>query len=119
MWSLHGGGRKVYINGQGHITKIAVMSMYGREKNPSNIFFSRTKSLMILKIGKHYAALGTQSLHLAYINDDPELTFTYFMVRSNLVACAFELHLAYINDDPELTFTYFMVRSKLVACAFE
>ena len=34
------GGTKVYINGPGHMTKMAAMPIYG--KNPSKIFFSRT-----------------------------------------------------------------------------
>ena len=37
------GGTKVYINGQGHMTKMAATSIYG--KNPSKIFFSGTRSL--------------------------------------------------------------------------
>ena len=32
------GGTKVYINGQGHMTKMAAKPIYG--KNPSKIFFS-------------------------------------------------------------------------------
>ena len=34
------GGTKVYINGPGHMTKMAATPIYG--KNPSKIFFSRT-----------------------------------------------------------------------------
>ena len=33
-----GGGTKVYINGPGHMTKMAAMPIYG--KTPSKIFFS-------------------------------------------------------------------------------
>ena len=42
------GGTKVYINGPGHMTKMAAMPIY--DKNPSKIF-SRTRSPMILKLG--------------------------------------------------------------------
>ena len=43
------GGTKVYINGPGHMTKMAAMPIYG--KNLLKIFFSRTRSPMILKLG--------------------------------------------------------------------
>ena len=37
-------GTKVYINGPGHMTKMAATPIYG--KNPSKIFFSRTGGLI-------------------------------------------------------------------------
>ena len=43
------GGTKVFINGQGHMTKVAAMPIYG--KNPSKIFFSRTGWLISSKPG--------------------------------------------------------------------
>ena len=43
------GGTKVYINGPGHMTKMAAMSIYG--KNPSKIFFSRTGGPIFTKLG--------------------------------------------------------------------
>ena len=43
------GGKKVYINGPGHMTKMAAMPIYG--KKPLKIFFSRTRNPMILKLG--------------------------------------------------------------------
>ena len=50
MWSFLGkGGKKVCINGPGHMTKMAAMPIYG--KNLKKIFFSRTRSRMILKLG--------------------------------------------------------------------
>ena len=42
------GGTKVYINGPGHMTKMAAMPIYG--KNPSKIF-SRTGGLIFTKLG--------------------------------------------------------------------
>ena len=43
------GGKKVYINGQGHMTKMAI-----NRKKPLKIFFSRTRRPVILKLGvKH------------------------------------------------------------------
>ena len=53
------GGTKVYINGPGHMTKMAATPIYG--KNPSKIFFSRT--------GFHetwYVASGTPAHHSLY-----------------------------------------------------
>ena len=43
------GGTKDYSRHLGHMTKMAAEPIYG--KNPSKIFFSGTKSPMILKIG--------------------------------------------------------------------
>ena len=43
------GGTKVYINGPGHMTKMAATSIYG--KNPSKIFFSRTGGPIFTKLG--------------------------------------------------------------------
>ena len=73
------GGMKVYINGPGHMTKMAATPIYG--KNPSKIFFSRTGGLIFKKIGmKHRGLLPI----IVYINDDPGVTLTYFTARSNL-----------------------------------
>ena len=43
------GGKKVYINGPGHMTKMAAMPIYG--KNPSKIFFSGTGGPISMKLG--------------------------------------------------------------------
>ena len=43
------GGTKVYINGPGHMTKMAATPIYG--KNPSKIFFSRTGRPISTKLG--------------------------------------------------------------------
>ena len=43
------GVKKVYINGPGNMTKMAAMPIYS--KKPLKIFFSRTISPMILKLG--------------------------------------------------------------------
>ena len=43
------GGTKVYIDGPGHMTKMAAMPIYG--KNPSKIFFSRTGGSIFTKLG--------------------------------------------------------------------
>ena len=43
------GGRKVYINGPDHMTKMAATPIYG--KNPSKIFFSRTGGPIFTKLG--------------------------------------------------------------------
>ena len=80
------GGTKVYINGPGHMTKMAAMPIYG--KKPLKIFFSRTRSPMILKLGMKHRGLKPYKV---YINDDPGLTLTYFTSRSNWDACTFEL----------------------------
>ena len=65
------GGTKFCINGPGHMTKMAAMPIYG-------IFFSRTGSTMILKLGMQHWGL---KFYKVYINGDPGLTLTYFTAR--------------------------------------
>ena len=64
---------KVYINGQGHMTKMAAMAI-----NSKNIF-SRTRRPMILKLGIKHQSM---ELYKVYINRDPWVTLTYFTARS-------------------------------------
>ena len=73
------GGTKVYINGPGHMTKMAATPIYG--KNPSKIFFSRTGGPIFTKLGMYYRGLLPI---IVYINDDPGVTLTYFTAMSNL-----------------------------------
>ena len=73
------GGTKVYINGPGHMTKMAATPIYG--KNPSKIFFSRTGGPIFTKLGMYHWGLLPI---IVYINDDPGVTLTYFTARSNL-----------------------------------
>ena len=54
------GGTKVYINGPGHMTKMAATPIYG--KNPSKIFFSRTGGPIFTKL----IASGTPAHHSLY-----------------------------------------------------
>ena len=68
---------KVYINGQGHMTKMAAMAI--NSKNVVKIFFFRIRRPMILKLGMKH--LGMEH-YKVYINHDPGMTFTYFMARS-------------------------------------
>ena len=70
-------GTKVCSWGLGHMTKMAAMPIYG--KTLKKIFFSRTKGPMTLCIGSI----------IVCSNDDPRLTLTYFIARSNLVSYAF------------------------------
>ena len=73
------GGTKVYINGPGHITKIAAMPIYG--KTLKNLLLQNRKSN---ELETWHVALVTHVLQV-YINDDPWLTLTYFTTRSNWV----------------------------------
>ena len=74
-------GNEICSRGLGHMTKMAATPIYG--KNPSRIFFSRTKGPvtcgLVCSIG---AIIGCS-------NDDPRLTLTYFTARSNSVSYAF------------------------------
>ena len=78
MEHLWEGGTKVYINGLGHMTKMAATPIYG--KNPSNIF-SRTGGPIFTKVGMEHRGLLPI---IVYINVDPGVTLTYFTARSNL-----------------------------------
>ena len=73
------GGTKVCTNGPGHMTKMAAMPIYGK-----NFLLQNHKSV---DLETWHAASVTQALQ-SYINDDPGLTLTYFMTRSNLVTYA-------------------------------
>ena len=75
----------MYINNLGHMTKMAAMPIYGI--NPSKIF-SETNRLISRKLGVKHRWLKYSNV---YINHDPVMTLTKFMVRSTWVACAFEL----------------------------
>ena len=68
---------KVCINGQGHMTKMAVMAI--NRKKPLKIFFSRTRWHMNFKLGMKHQAM---ELYKVYINHDPGMTLTFFTERS-------------------------------------
>ena len=64
----------------GHMTKMAVMSIYS--KFFLNIFFPGTTGLILMKLCmKHQRS----KLFILYSNFDPWLTLTYFMTRSKFV----------------------------------
>ena len=69
--------------GPGHMTKMATTPIYG--KKPSKIFY-RTNSPMIMKLGMEHYIL---KLYKVYINDDRELTLTYFTTMSHLAKLVF------------------------------
>ena len=66
------GGKKVYINGQGHMIKMAAMAI--NRKKTLKIFFSRTRRHMILKLGMKHQAM---ELYKVYINHHPGMTLTF------------------------------------------
>ena len=70
------GKKKVYIFGPGHMTKMAAIVKSLKS------FFLRTAEPIALKLGMSH--LGSY-FFIVYVNDDPGLTLTYFMARSNLV----------------------------------
>ena len=67
---------KVYINGQGHMTKMATMAI--NSKKPLKIFFSRTRGPLVLKLGMKHQG---EELYKIYINHDLGMTLTYFIAR--------------------------------------
>ena len=68
---------KVYINDQGHMTKMAAMAI--NSKKHLKIFFSRTRRPMILKLGMKHQAM---ELYKVYKNHDLEMTLIFFTARS-------------------------------------
>ena len=71
------GGTKVYIEGPGHMTRMATTPTYIENK------LKKSGSPLILKLGMQHQGL---KLYTVYINYDPGLTLTYFTARSNWVA---------------------------------
>ena len=69
-----------------HMTKIAVMLIYG--KNLQKFFSYRTNSPMNMKLCMEQYVL---KLYIVYINDDPELTLTHFKTMSYLAKLVFVL----------------------------
>ena len=75
---------KIYTNCTGYITKMATTPIYGI--NPLNIFFSGTKRPMALGLGMYRWGCWPYQI---CTNDEPMLTLTYFMAKSNLIPNAF------------------------------
>ena len=78
------GGTKVCINGHGHMTKMAAISLYGK-----NLYKTSSPELGVydMKLGMQHWGL---KLYKAGINDDLWLTLTYFTAWSKLDTCEFE-----------------------------
>ena len=66
-------GTKVYINDEGHTTKMAAMLYMVKTFKK---FFSGTTSPMILTLSMYHRGL---KLYKVYINNDPGMTLTYFL----------------------------------------
>ena len=64
---------------------MAAMPIYGKNLK-KKIIFSGTKGPMTLKVGMQHWVF---EYYQVSSNDDPGMTLTYFMARSNLVPCAF------------------------------
>ena len=69
---------KLYSNGPGQMTKMAAMPIYG------NILKNLLQVHWANSLETRYVASGTLVLQF-YLNNDPRLTLTYFMAKSNLV----------------------------------
>ena len=69
------------------MTKMAAVPIYMYGKNLKKSSPEPETCPMILKLNMHHWGL---KLYKVYINDNPGLTLTYFMVRSNWVTCTFE-----------------------------
>ena len=78
------GGTKVCSDGPGHMTKMAAMTIYG--KNLKNLLLWNQKAV---DFETCYSA-WVLKYYQVYSNDHPGLTLTYFMARSNLLPYAFE-----------------------------
>ena len=65
----------MYINGQGHMTKMATMAINSKS---FKIVFSRTRRPMILKLSMKHQGEENK----VYINYDHGMILTYFTARS-------------------------------------
>ena len=88
-------GNESCSNGSGHMTKMAAMPIYikkkqnkqkKKKKKRQKAKHPPPKKTMTLKVGMQYRVL---ECYRVCLNDDPELTLTYFTARSNLVPYAF------------------------------
>ena len=69
----------MYINNQGHMTKMAAMPIYG--KKPLEIFFSGTGGQISKKLGMEHPWLKYYNV---YINHDPVMTSAFFYGKVNV-----------------------------------
>ena len=79
------GGKKFYINGSGHMTKMIALPIYGKnfkKSSPTDLIVL----YMLIKLGMGHYVL---KLYKVYINDDTVLTLTHFNTMSNLVKLVF------------------------------
>ena len=76
MKHLWEGGINVFISNPGHMTKMATMSIYG--KNPSKFFSGSTRPISTKLCMKHWGL----EYYNVFINYDLWMTLTYFMARS-------------------------------------
>ena len=72
------GGKKVYINGQGHMTKMVAMAI--NRKKHLKIFFSSTRRPIILKLGVKHQAMELYKVYI-HVNHDHGMTLTFFAAR--------------------------------------
>ena len=86
-------GKKVYIIGTCHMTKMAAMLIY---RKISKIFFYRINSRMIMKLCMEQYVLKRYKI---YINDDRELNLTYFKTMSRLAELVFVLTVGQISGE--------------------
>ena len=75
---------KIHQYFAGHMTKMAAMSIYG--KNKMKIFFPGTTGQILMKL---CMKLQRPKSFIIFANYDPVLTLTYFTVRSNFATYAF------------------------------
>ena len=75
------GGTKICINDPGHMIKMAVTPIHGK-----NLKISKTRRPVILKLGMQHRRLEPYKV----CKNVPGLTLTYFSTWSNLVAHVFE-----------------------------
>ena len=66
---------KIHQDNAGHMTKIAAMLIHG--KNILKIFFPGTTGLILMKLCMKHQ----RPKPFIFLNNDPGLTLTYFMVR--------------------------------------
>ena len=79
------GGKKVYINGQGRMTKMASMAI-NRKKTFKNLLLQNQKANDF----ETWCEESGNGVYKVYINHDHWMTLTFFTARSTYVTHAFE-----------------------------
>ena len=76
---------KICLQDAGHMTKIAAMPIYSKKKRFKYLLLQNRRA----EFHEAWYLASETPAHHSFLNDDPGVTLTYFMTRSDLVIWAF------------------------------